>query len=111
MVVLYATSASAEHDVRARPASAAPSFGAKPPAYSLDSVFFLPGHIKIAHLRQMQALERAPGGGQLLHRFMVRRHWRRPPKSWKEQRLRWIEPHWQGPDIAAVIERTYALKP
>jgi hypothetical protein len=26
-------------------------------------------------------------------------------------RMRWIQPYWKGPDIAAIIERTYKLKP
>jgi hypothetical protein len=47
----------------------------------------------------------------MLHRYMVRGHWRRPPKNWKEQHPRWIKPYWKGPDIAAVIERTYKLTP
>jgi hypothetical protein len=42
---------------------------------------------------------------------MVRGHWRRANPSWKEQALRWIEPYWKGPDMAATIERTYRLKP
>jgi hypothetical protein len=42
---------------------------------------------------------------------MVRGHWRRAAASWKDQGMRWIEPYWKGPDIAAVIERTYKLKP
>jgi len=62
-------------------------------------------------VRRLQELERVPSGRMLLHRFMVRGHWRRPAPAWKEQRMRWIEPYWKGPDIAAVIERTYQLKP
>ena len=50
-----------------------------------------------------------PSGRKLLHRFMVRGHWRRPAATWKEQRPRWIKPYWKGPDLAAVIERTYKL--
>ncbi|MBM4321625.1 MAG: hypothetical protein FJ125_17200, partial [Deltaproteobacteria bacterium] len=49
--------------------------------------------------------------GKLMHRFMVRGHWRRPAASWKEQRPRWIEPYWKGPDMAAIVEREYRLKP
>jgi hypothetical protein len=41
---------------------------------------------------------------------MVRGHWRRAAKSWTDQRLRWIEPYWKGPDVAAIIERAYRLK-
>jgi hypothetical protein len=28
---------------------------------------------------------------------------------WTEQRMRWIEPYWKGPDLAAVIEKTYKM--
>jgi hypothetical protein len=31
--------------------------------------------------------------------------------GWVDQRMRWIEPCGKGPDLAAVIERTYKLKP
>ena len=67
--------------------------------------------IEISQIRRMQELERVPSGRGLLHRFMVRGHWRRAARGWKDQRLRWIQPYWKGPDIAAVIERTYKLKP
>ncbi len=50
-------------------------------------------------------------GRQILRRFMVRGHWRRPAPTWKEQRMRWIQPYWKGPDMATIIERTYKLKP
>ncbi len=46
-----------------------------------------------------------------MHRFMVRGHWRRAKASWKDQRPRWIKPFWKGPDMAAVIERAYRMKP
>jgi hypothetical protein len=36
---------------------------------------------------------------------------RRPQKGWADQKLRWIERYWKGPDMAAVIERAYRLKP
>jgi len=41
---------------------------------------------------------------------MVRGHWRRPAKKWTDQRLRWIEPYWKGPEMAAVIEKAYRLR-
>ena len=62
-------------------------------------------------VRDLQRVERAPTGRQLLTRFMVRGHWRRAAPGWKDQRPRWIEPHWRGPEIAAVVERAYRLKP
>jgi hypothetical protein len=42
---------------------------------------------------------------------MVRGHWRRAPEGWKDQRMRWIEPYWKGPDLAAIVERAYKLTP
>lgn len=44
-----------------------------------------------------------------MHRFMVRGHWRRANSNWKDQRMRWIEPYWKGPDLATIIERQYQL--
>ncbi len=76
-----------------------------------EDVYHLPGHIEISRIRQYRQLERFSEGRRLLHRFMVRGHWRRPAKDWQDQRLRWIEPYWKGPDIAAVIERMYKLLP
>jgi hypothetical protein len=37
-------------------------------------------------------------------------HWRRAARIWADQRLRWIEPYWKGPDMAAIIERAYRLE-
>jgi hypothetical protein len=85
--------------------------GTQAPVLSSETVFFLPGKIQLSLLRRMQALVRAPSGRQLFYRFMVRGHWRRPAKNWKLQQPRWIEPHWKGPDMAAVIERAYDMKP
>jgi hypothetical protein len=110
--ILYATSAGVEPEVRPSPrAPAARGATETPEVFSAGEVYFLPGKIAISHVRRLQELERVPSGRQLLHRFMVRGHWRRPAPSWKEQRMRWIEPYWKGPDLAAVIERTYALTP
>ena len=75
-----------------------------------ESVFFLPGKNDMRQVRQLRELQRAPDGGTLFARFMVRGHWRRPAKSWTEQGLRWIEPYWKGPDMASVIEKAYRLK-
>ena len=55
-----------------------------------------------------------PDGRTILRRFMERGHWRRRSRAardWADQRLRWIQPYWKGPDMAAIIERTYKLKP
>jgi hypothetical protein len=76
-----------------------------------EDAFFLPGKIPISQLRRLRELEQTPTGRELLVRFMVRGHWRRANASWTDQRLRWIEPYWKGPDMAAIIEREYSLKP
>ena len=59
----------------------------------------------------MQELDRVRSGRSILHRFIVRGHRRRDAAGWKDHRLRWIEPYWKGPDIAAVMEQTYRLNP
>jgi hypothetical protein len=107
--ILYATSAGVTPEVR----TLAPRRRASQPApapHESDSVFFLAGKIDIRMVRQLQELGRAPGGREQLARFMVRGHWRRPAKNWTEQRLRWIEPYWKGPDLGAIIEKAYRLK-
>ncbi|MCZ7679802.1 MAG: hypothetical protein M5U28_13975 [Sandaracinaceae bacterium] len=80
------------------------------PRFSSDDVFHLPGPIPIDRLRKHEACEPEPNGGRLTKRFMVRGHWRRANPSWTDQRLRWVEPYWKGPDMAAAIERQYRLK-
>lgn len=107
--ILYATSAGVEAEVRAPPPSGKQRVA--PAAVTSESVYFLPGAIEISQLRRLQALERIPEGRRILRRYMVRGHWRRPAPSWTDRRLRWIAPYWKGPDLAAVIERTYRLKP
>ncbi|MGD8447519.1 MAG: hypothetical protein PVI94_28715, partial [Desulfobacterales bacterium] len=112
--VLYAVSPGVERQHRKSP-SGVQSKKAKSelraPVFSSEDVFFLPGAIEISHLRNLQQLERLPSGRTMLHRYMVRGHWRRAAPGWRDQRMRWIAPYWKGPDIAAVIERTYKLKP
>jgi len=112
--ILYATSAGIEPELRQAPAPAPARHrvrGGPPITYSSDAVYFLPGAIEISHVRQFQELERVPDGHTILRRFMVRGHWRRAAASWRDQRMRWIQPYWKGPDMAAIIERTYKLKP
>jgi hypothetical protein len=111
--ILYATSAGVERQVRRPPDSGGPARSARGPdePFSSEEVYFLPGAIEISRLRQIQALDRLPDGRAILRRFMVRGHWRRASSGWVDQRMRWIEPYWKGPDLAAVIERTYKLKP
>jgi hypothetical protein len=112
--ILYATSAGVAPIMKPSPMEERkrpPVPALEPFVFSSESVFFLPGKIDISSLRAYQALERLPSGRQILHRFMVRGHWRRAAANWKDQRLRWIEPYWKGPDLAAVIERAYKMKP
>ena len=112
--ILYATSAGvAGRDVPKGPPAEVRhrvTQGGVDAAYSSEEVYHLPGHIDIRELRQLQNLSRSPGGGQLMHRFLVRGHWRRPNPSWQDQRPRWIKPYWKGPDVAALIERSYRLR-
>jgi len=82
-----------------------------PKAYSDEDVYHLPGTIDISSLKRFQDLERSEGGRQVLRRFMVRGHWRRANATWTDQRLRWIEPYWKGPDMGMIIERDYRLMP
>lgn len=112
--ILYATSAGVEPVLRKADPSkkkSAPGRRKLERKASSEDVYHLPGAIEISQLRKCQSLDRIPDGRQALHRFMVRGHWRRASKSWTDQRMRWIEPYWKGPDIAAVVERTYKLKP
>lgn len=76
--------------------------------YSSESVVRL-GMIPISSLRTLREAEDRAGGHELLRRFMVRGHWRRPPSTWDDQRLRWIAPYWKGPEMAALIERQYRM--
>jgi hypothetical protein len=75
-----------------------------------EEVLFLPGHIDIRQTRRLAEVEASPNGRELLHRFMVRGHWRRANPSWKDPRPRWIEPYWKGPDLATILERQYRLR-
>ena len=79
-------------------------------ARSGDDVYHLPGTIDISHLRSLTNLGGTAEGQSILKRSMVRGHWRRAASDWKDQRARWIEPYWKGPELAAVIERKYKLK-
>lgn len=79
--------------------------------YTDDDVFFLPGTIDISGVKRLQQLEHDESGRTVLRRYLVRGHWRRAAPGWSDQRLRWIEPYWKGPDLGMVIERAYRLKP
>ena len=78
---------------------------------SSESVFFLPGTIDISALRAIQHARRGAGDREQIHRCLVRGHWRRANTGWKDDRPRWIEPHWRGPTAAAIVERQYRLEP
>jgi hypothetical protein len=111
--ILYATSAGVDPVLRVPPKQGerrARRHAATLQAYASDEVYFLPGAIDITRVRRLQELERASEGAVMLRRFMVRGHWRRAPERWADRRLRWIEPYWKGPDVAAIIERVYRLK-
>ena len=76
---------------------------------SREDVFYLPGKIPISQIRKLQESKHHEGG-QVFARFMVRGHWRRPAINWDDQRIRWIEPYWKGPEMAAILEQEYVLK-
>jgi hypothetical protein len=112
--VLYATSAGVEPEIRRGTFDTrfnSKSWSEVPSTPSDEEVYYLPGVIEISLTRRFQELERTVSGRPILRRFMVRGHWRRPASQWTDQRMRWIKPHWKGPDMAAVIERAYRLKP
>jgi hypothetical protein len=75
----------------------APGLAVEAPAFTSETVFFLPGAIEISHVLRLQELGRVPSGRRLLHRFMVRGHWRRPPSGWTDPRMLWIELEGPGP--------------
>jgi len=110
--ILYATSSEAEPiagDPRG-PHTPTPRHrrnGTLPPS---NGVFRLPGKIDITALRQLKRVRRGAGDVQATRRCMVRGHWRRPGKNWKDPSRRWIKPHWRGPSAAAIVEREYRLR-
>jgi hypothetical protein len=110
--ILYATNAEVAAEARRLPSPSQPPRSAQEAVagHSAEEVYYLPGHIDIRELRQLQAVDRAPGGRALMHRFLVRGHWRRPGPSWKGLHLRWIRPYRKGPDMAALVERAYRLR-
>jgi len=50
-------------------------------------------------------------GTPLKTRHMVRGHWRNQPWGPKRllRRMKWIEPHWRGPDTAEAVHRKYMV--
>lgn len=121
--VLYATSAGVEPILVRSPIARepAPTHGKRARAQrreaerqgrrgTREDVFFLPGKIDIRQVQLLQRVQEREDGRAILARFMVRGHWRRAAATWEDQRPRWIEPYWKGPELAAVIEREYRLK-
>ena len=111
--VLFATSAGVDVETRRAPearALAKRNHGGPQVMLSSEDVFFLPGAIEISQVRRLSDLQRHSKGRSVLRRFMVRGHWRRARADAAEQRMHWVRPHWKGPDMATVIERTYKLK-
>jgi hypothetical protein len=108
---LYTTSAGVKIEQYRVDRSQQPNRGEPEACLSSDSVYYLPGKIKISQMRKLRQVARGPSGRKLMHRFMVRGHWRRPNPNWKDQSLRWIEPYWRGPSLASIVEREYRLSP
>jgi hypothetical protein len=108
--ILYATSADVKSELRLALDKVTHRSGSNVSKLSSEEVYFLPGTIDITRVRKIQEIERAPQGGEMLRRYMVRGHWRRAQQNWTDRRLRWIEPYWKGPDMAAIVERAYRLK-
>ncbi|MBX3274745.1 MAG: hypothetical protein KF729_31055 [Sandaracinaceae bacterium] len=109
--ILYATSADAEVREVAPPREGgkhAERDEAIPPL-SGETVFHLPGKIEIGALRALQAVRRGELERTQVQRCMVRGHWRRAARQYRDQRPRWVSPHWRGPSIAAIVERQYRL--
>jgi len=110
--ILYATSPGVEPQERRPPATTRTSPRSQAVrTFSSENVYFLPGAIEISRVRKLQELERVSSGRSLVHRFLVRGHWRRAGREWKDQRMRWIQPYWKGPSMAVTIEKAYKLKP
>ncbi|MBA2542150.1 MAG: hypothetical protein H0V17_21090 [Deltaproteobacteria bacterium] len=78
--------------------------------HSGEDIWHLPGKIPISHVRALRELQRS-ADGELFARSLVRGHWRRAPETWNDRSPRWIEPYWKGPELAAIVEREYRLKP
>lgn len=109
--MLFATSCGVEPVVRGGSKRPSPTRKASGRTYTSEEVYFLPGAIDIQQAQAIETLSRLGEGREALRRSMVRGHWRRAAKNWADQRPRWIAPYWKGPDMAAVIERAYRLRP
>jgi len=104
--VLYTTSADYRKEWRT---PAPPALSPTRAVLSGDGVYYLPGRIPIGPGQATEAPAGPRTGATIVKRFWVRGHWRRPHSSWQDQRVRWIAPYLKGPDVAAIVEREYAL--
>ncbi len=104
--VLYTTSADYRKEWR-NPAP--PALAPTRAVLSGDGVYYLPGRIPIGPEPATEAQAGPRTGTTIVTRFWVRGHWRRPHDSWQDQRVRWIAPYLKGPEVAAIVEREYAL--
>ncbi|MCA9720711.1 MAG: hypothetical protein KC468_38975, partial [Myxococcales bacterium] len=109
--ILYATSQDADRETRDPPLRERRREGPETTPLCSESVYFLPGTIDISSVRELQRARRGVSDREQVHRCMVRGHWRRPNKDWKDQRTRWIKPYWRGPSAATIVERQYRLQP
>lgn len=104
--VLYTTSADYRKEWRE---PAPPALAPNRAILSGDGVYYLPGRITIGPQQAGDAQAGTRTGTTIVKRFWVRGHWRRPHTSWQDQRVRWIAPYLKGPEMAAIVEREYAL--
>jgi hypothetical protein len=112
-VICYATSRDATVQHRAvppTPSRPAPAPAAARPFLVADEVLFLPLPIDISNAEVIHLVRQRRVGAAQVVRYMVRGHWRRANENWKDQRPRWIAPHWRGPSAAAILERPYRLR-
>jgi hypothetical protein len=109
--ILYATSAGVTPEVRTASPRAPRKLKSLPPPRSSDTVHFPAGNDRYPQ-GAAPPRARARAGGRVDARAIHgARHWGRAQKGRADQRLRWIEPYWKGPDMATAIERVYRLKP
>lgn len=78
-----------------------------------DDYFILGKNITIMHQRESQ--ENSEGSKNFTsysYQFQVRGHWRQQPcgPNRQDRKNIWIEPHWKGPDFAAIINKDYQVK-
>lgn len=73
---------------------------------------YLGGSFTIDRKKEASEADGTGTGSKQKVRYMVSGHWRSQPYG-KDRKLRkpvWIKPHWRGPEMAPVTERTRKLK-